>query len=88
MRKEYCFNIVSIGKNEIIVTDMESYGIKLFQTTWNLCYYLSFILLSVLSCYTIKEKLKLNECFPKWKNITVGISAYLENIDDQPLKST
>jgi hypothetical protein len=36
-RTEYCFNIVKIGKNEIIVTNMESYNIKLFQSTWNLC---------------------------------------------------
>ena len=87
-RTEYCFNIVKIGKNEIIVTDMESYGIKLFQSMWNLCYYLSFLVLNILSYYTINENIELNECLPKWKNLTVGISDYLENLDNQPLKST
>ena len=87
-KTEYCFNIVKIDKNEIIITDMESYGIKLFQTTWNLCYYLSFLILNILSCYTINEKLKLNECLPKWNNVTTGISDYLENLDDKPLKAT
>ena len=87
-KTEYCFNIVSIGKNEIIVTDMESYDIKLFQSTLNICYYLPFFVLNVLSYYTINENIELNECLPKLKNLTVGISDYLENLDDQPLKST
>ena len=66
-RTEYCFNIVKIGKNEIIVTNMKSYNIKLFQSMWNLCYYLSFFILNVLSYYTINENIELNECLPKWE---------------------
>ena len=87
-KTEYCFNIVKIEKNEVIITDMESYGIKLFQSTWNLCYYLSFFVLNILSYYTIKENIELNEYLPKWKNLTVGVSDYLENLDEQPLKAT
>ena len=49
---------------------------------------MSFLILNILSCYTINENLKLNECLPKWKNLTTGISDYLENLDDQSLKST
>ena len=65
---------------------MESHDIKLFQSTWNLCYYLPFIVINVLSSYTIKEKLDLSDCIPKWENLTVGISEYLEELDGLPLK--
>lgn len=41
-----------------------------------------------LSSYTIKEKLELTDCIPKWENRTIGISDYLEDLDGQPLKPT
>jgi hypothetical protein len=87
-KTEYCFSIVKMKKNEIIVTDMESYDIKLFQSILNLCYYLTFFVLNILSYYTVNENIELHECSSKWKNLTVGISDYLENIENQHLKST
>jgi hypothetical protein len=85
-RTEYSFSIARVGKDEFIVTDMESHGVRLFQSTWNLSYYFPFIVLNVLASYTIKEKLELIDCIPKWENLTVGISGYLEELDDLPLK--
>lgn len=87
-KTEYSFSIARVGKDEFIVTDMEAHGIQLFQSTWNLSYYLPFIVINVLSTYTIKEKLELTDCIPKWENLTVWISDYLEDLDGQPLKPT
>jgi hypothetical protein len=85
---EYSFTIARVRKDEFIVTDMESHGIQLFQCTWNLSYYLPFIVLNVLSSYTIKEKLDLTDCIPKWENLTVRVSDYFKDFDGQPLKGT
>lgn len=85
-KTEYSFTIARVDKDEFIVTNMKSHDIKLFQSTWNLCYYLPFIVINVLSSYTIKEKLDLSDCIPKWENLTVGISDYLEELDGLPLK--
>lgn len=87
-KTEYSFTIVRVGKDEFIATNMESHDIKLFQSIWNLSYYLPFIVINVLSSYTIKEKLELTGCISKWENLTVGISDYLEDLDSQALKLT
>lgn len=65
---------------------MESHQVSLFETTWNISCYLPFIVLNFLSYYTIAEYITLDQCFPKWKNLTIRISKYLENIDDLELK--
>jgi hypothetical protein len=78
---------VSIGKNEITLTDMESYGIKLFQTNWNLCYYLPFILLSILSCYNYKSQNSDSIKKIKCNNINTNLNGLNFNSDQDSLTS-
>jgi hypothetical protein len=86
-KTEYVFNIVALATNEIVITDMESLGVPLFTTAWELSKYIPFVILNYLSFHTIKEPLLLSDCTPKWKNLTVRISMYLENQDNNSLKT-
>jgi hypothetical protein len=78
-RTEYVFNIVSVNRNEIILTDTESLNIPLFETTWELSKYLPFVVLNCISSYTINEALSISDCIPKWRNRATRISKYLES---------
>lgn len=86
-KTEYVFNIIGLGRNEIVITDMESLDVPLFETTWKLTKYMPFIILNILSYHTTKEALSLSDCIPKWRNMTIRISMYLGNQDSSPLKS-
>jgi hypothetical protein len=58
---------------------MQSLGIPLFNTTWELTRYLPFVILEVLSLFTTKHALGFENYKPKWRNYTIVISYFMVN---------
>jgi hypothetical protein len=81
---QFCGNIVKIGSDEIIASDLESHNIPLFETTWRISKFIPFFILNLLVSFNnLDTLLPLSDYSPKWKNWTIKISEFLEY--NQPL---
>ena len=84
-RTEFVFNILNLNNREYIISDFESHGITLFDTTWKISHYLPFFILNTIAYYTNDVNLSFKDYLPKWKTRTIKISNFIENKDGSPI---
>ncbi|HEY9385675.1 MAG TPA: hypothetical protein VIP70_01440 [Nitrososphaeraceae archaeon] len=71
-----CFGIYHRSGDQVLFYDMESKGIPMYKTCWQISKYLPFLILNSLSIFTGVKMLDLSDYEPKWKNFTVVVSEY------------
>jgi hypothetical protein len=71
-----CFGIYHLSGDQVLFYDMESKGVPMYKTCWEISKYLPFLILNSLSLFTGVKILDLSDYKPKWKNFTVVVSEY------------
>jgi hypothetical protein len=75
-RVDNCFGIYRRSSDQILFYDMESNGVPMYKTCFQITKYLSFLILNSLSIFIDGRTLGLSKYEPKWENFTVVVSEY------------